>query len=230
MNKVKIYALIDPNNNSVRYIGKTELSLEKRLYLHLWDLKRCGNKHKVNWINKLKKENKKPEIVLIEEVDFDDWKFFEQYWIEQFKAWGFNLLNYHEGGSGFTSDQVKKLWEKEEYRNFHTERVQGEKNPFYGHKHTDEVKAILRKKCPKIGIEHGCYGTKMSKDEIEKRRLNQPTIKKITRMSIDEKFIDSWIGLKHMCRELKLDEAAVIRTIKGKQTNHKNFKFKYDIN
>lgn len=227
MKKVKIYALTGIDINDIRYIGKTELSLEKRLYYHIWDLKRCTNKHKVNWINSLLLKNEKPKIILIDEVNFGDWKFWEKYWISQFKTWGFNLLNYTDGGEGYSSEDVKKLWENKEYREFHTNRVKGEKNPFFGKHHNEETKKILRDKCPKRGKDNPNYGKMRTVEENDKMRLNQPALKGYIRLDLDENIIDEWVGLKYMCRELMLDEAAVLRVIKGKRNHHKGFKFKY---
>jgi hypothetical protein len=42
----------------------------------------------------------------------EDWKYWEEYWIEQFKAWGFNLLNQNKGGGGperYTEEQKQKM-------------------------------------------------------------------------------------------------------------------------
>jgi len=37
---------------------------------------------------------------VIDKVEENNWKFWECYWIEQFKQWGFNLLNKNKGGGG----------------------------------------------------------------------------------------------------------------------------------
>ena len=41
--------------------------------------------------------------------------------------------------------------------------------------------------------------------------------------------IDTWVGIKNMCRILDLDDGAVCRVLKNKQNNHKGFKFKYSL-
>ena len=38
--------------------------------------------------------------VILDEIENINWKFWEQYWIEQFKAWEFTLLNKNNGGGG----------------------------------------------------------------------------------------------------------------------------------
>lgn len=57
----KIYSLIDPRNNEIKYIGRTSTSLERRLSSHLSDPKR---KEKYEWCQYLLKNNLKPIIRL----------------------------------------------------------------------------------------------------------------------------------------------------------------------
>jgi len=227
MKTAKIYTLKDPETNQIRYVGKTEKTLKERMYYHTWDIKRTKNNHKKNWFNSLSNKNLKPEIELIEEVPIEEWRFWEQFYISIFKSWGFNLINYTDGGEGYSSNQLKKLWKTKEYREYHTKRMIGKNNPFFGKKHTEKTKDILRKKCPKRGKENPMYGKKRTKEENEKMRLNQPNLKKYIRLDLEGGIIDEWIGLKYMCRELQLDEAAVLRVIKGKNNHHKGFKFNY---
>jgi len=118
--KVKIYALIDPQTNEVRYIGKTIQTLKKRLTQHLCD---GNNTYKTNWIKKLKTNGLKPKIELIELVDDSEWVIREQYWISKYN----NLTNLTDGGESgayFTdeilskiSKGVKNVWKNDEYRN-----------------------------------------------------------------------------------------------------------------
>lgn len=225
---IKIYTLKDPITNEIRYVGKTSNSLTERLQHHFYDLRRSKNKHKINWFKKLENLGLKPIIELLDEVDDNDWKFWERYWISQIKTWGFNLINYLEGGEGFTSHDVKKLWLRKDYRELQTKRMLGDKNPFFGKTHSEKTKEILRTKCPKKGCEHPNFGKKFSETHKEKNRLSQPTLVTIIRMDINGNELDKWVGLKKMCRELNLDEAAVLRVIKGKNKHHKNFKFKYE--
>jgi hypothetical protein len=42
----------------------------------------------------------------------EDWKYWESYWMEQFKQWGFTLLNQNKGGGGpeqYTEEQKQKM-------------------------------------------------------------------------------------------------------------------------
>ena len=78
----KIYYL-HQGDNIPFYVGKTNLSLNKRL-----------NTHKRKFNNVF--------IELIEEVNIQEWKTWECFWIEQFRQWGFKLKNKNKGGGGST--------------------------------------------------------------------------------------------------------------------------------
>lgn len=92
-----IYTLKDPITNEIRYVGKT-IYLEYRLKRH------CGinlaRTRKEKWIESLLVIGLKPVIEIIDEVPLHEWKFWEIYWISQFKTWGFNLTNGDNGGQG----------------------------------------------------------------------------------------------------------------------------------
>lgn len=103
---IKIYTLADPISLKVRYVGKTVYPLEIRLRKHLVTYEK---NHRANWIRSLTKNNLKPIIELIEEVEESDWKFWEMYWIEQLNQWGFKLINATKGGeSGIISKQCRE--------------------------------------------------------------------------------------------------------------------------
>lgn len=111
MSTVKIYKLIDPNTNMVKYVGKTVASLAKRLCNHIDNAKNNKhNKHLSNWILKLLSENKKPIIELIEECNNETWIEKEKYWISFYS----NLVNLTLGGDGalgfcHTPETIEKL-------------------------------------------------------------------------------------------------------------------------
>ena len=102
----KIYTLTHPITKEIRYIGKTNYSLNDRLCKHM--LTKEVN-HRGKWIRSLKNKGLKPVIELLEECNIEDWKWLERYWISQFKIWGFILTNHTEGGeSGTISDKCRK--------------------------------------------------------------------------------------------------------------------------
>lgn len=112
---VKIYALIDPFTDEVRYIGKTIYEPEERLKGHIKESnKKTNNTHKNNWINSLLIKNIKPNILILDIVKEKGWQFWEQWWIALFKSWGSNLTNHTDGGDGVKSREhqleiIKKI-------------------------------------------------------------------------------------------------------------------------
>lgn len=91
-----IYALIDPRNKQVRYVGKSN-NPKGRLNGHLKDKMRT---HKANWIKKLLQEQLKPELLILDKVLESEWQFWEVYYIDLYKSWGFSLTNGNGGGYG----------------------------------------------------------------------------------------------------------------------------------
>lgn len=107
MRTVSIYALCDPLDGGIRYIGKTIYEdLEKRLYQHIKDKRKS---HRWNWIKGLWMQGLRPTIKLIEEVDELIWQDRERFWIDYYRSKGINLSNHSSGGLGGStmSDDVK---------------------------------------------------------------------------------------------------------------------------
>jgi hypothetical protein len=95
--RCKIYTLSDPITGQIRYVGQTVLSLRLRLLYHMSESRQPIYTHKTNWIRSILQKGLEPKIELLE---FGVWNEDEMYWIEQFKQWGFNLVNGTIGGDG----------------------------------------------------------------------------------------------------------------------------------
>lgn len=106
---IAIYELIDPITDQTRYIGKTN-NITVRYRRHLKDV--GGDTHRENWIRSLLNDGAKPLFNVIEYVSDNEWEFWEQYWISQYKTWGFDLTNLTDGGeigAKYTLEHRKKL-------------------------------------------------------------------------------------------------------------------------
>lgn len=88
---MKIYIL--EKNNIPFYVGKSS-NPPHRYYKHS------------------KTYGKSISLEIIDEVEDNEWKFWEQYWICQFKTWGFKLENKNKGGGG--PEKGRKLRTKDE--------------------------------------------------------------------------------------------------------------------
>jgi hypothetical protein len=94
MKKGKIYVLIDPRDQKIRYVGLTVLTLKHRLGLHLSE-KPKKSYYKTNWIAKLKSEGLEPIIKEIDKADkIEELRNKELYWINYYLDKGERLLNY----------------------------------------------------------------------------------------------------------------------------------------
>lgn len=118
---ISIYTLSSSSNpNDIRYIGKTKNIKDRirrhisKYYLNLED------NYKNRWI---KSELNKGNKIIIEEIDLvqeESWKESEKYWIEQFRNWGFKLVNTTEGGDGLVL--TKEIIEKRNESNKNSEK------------------------------------------------------------------------------------------------------------
>ncbi len=100
MENVFIYVLSDPRNDQVRYVGKANNPKDR--YINHFNSTRDKNTHKRNWINSVRKDGLRPELIIIDEVPKSEWVYWEKFYISLFKTWGFSLVNYTEGGDGST--------------------------------------------------------------------------------------------------------------------------------
>jgi hypothetical protein len=112
------------------------------------------------------------EIDEINSLDRNEWKPLETYWINQFKAWGFDVLNENEGGGGpiTHSEEVKQkmsISHKGKYISDITKQRISSAN--IGRKYTDDQKLRMSnsKKGRKI-----TWGDKISKN---KTNIPNPT-------------------------------------------------------
>jgi hypothetical protein len=101
----KIYKLIDPRNNKVRYIGITCKPLKERLEQHLRETRTSKNTHKLNWLRTLVKLNLKPRIKRIKKVNPENWARWEIFYISKYKK---SLTNTTSGGKGCYGERVSE--------------------------------------------------------------------------------------------------------------------------
>lgn len=95
-NEVYIYALKDPRDNRVRYIGKS-VNIKNRYLSHLNTFDGT-NLRKENWIKSLLDKGLKPVVEIIEICNRNNWADCEKYWIKKFRAIDSDLTNISDGG------------------------------------------------------------------------------------------------------------------------------------
>ena len=95
---VAIYALKDPNSGDIKYVGKTQDTVE-RLKKHIRDARRDSRKHTpvYQWVNSLVAMGQQPVIEVIEMCSKSCWQESEVRAIAKHRAEG-SLLNVAKGG------------------------------------------------------------------------------------------------------------------------------------
>jgi hypothetical protein len=94
-----IYALCDPRNNQIRYVGFSTIGL-RRPKQH-WTKDKNKKDHCHAWIRSLLQENLIPEVEVLEELPTAEGiGDIERFWIASWKLMGANLTNMTDGGDG----------------------------------------------------------------------------------------------------------------------------------
>lgn len=86
-----VYALVDPRNNEIRYIGATK-NIHTRQGIHQ-RVTRSAAKNVREWAEALQSEGAVPRMVLLERVDPACMETVEHQWIDKCLALGARLTN-----------------------------------------------------------------------------------------------------------------------------------------
>ena len=109
-----IYALADPRDlTKIRYVGKAN-NPSNRYCCHTtkFDNKDQYNTHKNNWIRSLAKENLKPVLIILDEVDREGWEKWELHYFNLYKHCDLTNVEVCIGNSG-TVQKIKPSYNKE---------------------------------------------------------------------------------------------------------------------
>lgn len=97
----KIYILVDPVTDQIRYVGKTTTPLTRRLKGHIEKSRDRNNKwHAAQWIRSLTDEGLVPIIECVRDVEDQYINETEIFCIEEYKRLGCDLTNNTIGGDG----------------------------------------------------------------------------------------------------------------------------------
>ena len=164
------------------YIGKTKNSREKahkRFY---------GNQINYSYIDEINSLYRK------------DWEPLESYWIEQFRQWGFNVVNHNKKGGGGPE--------------FHTEEVKNKiRQNRIGIKHTNHSKMpewystfISQTNKGRISPNKGKTKSEKAKQTISEKLKGRisPNTKPIIQYNKENKFIREWVSISEAGRELDI--------------------------
>ena len=187
---VYIYTLTDPVSKQIKYVGKTK-NIDRRYYKHITEKR--NNTYKEQWIGGLKKKGLLPTIEILDEVEEDEWMFWEIWWISLFKSWNLKLTNISIGGEGAPlSDETKEKIRLSKIGN----------KGRLGTKNTEESK---------LRMSLARRGKKQKKEHIEKRAKS--CIKEIDVDRLKEEY-DKNPSYEDLSKIFNLSKSKIYRTLK----------------
>lgn len=216
--EIKFYTLSDPRTpDNIRYLGKTNQKLARRLDQHISATKRAndgkGSKnHNINWISSLLKEGLKPVMIEIDSYECDknskDWIIFEKYWISQLRTWGFNITNLTDGGDG----NQNQVFSKESQE-----------------KKSKKLKGIARPQEVRDRISKSHQGKIKSDSHID--NIRETVIQKqgriINQYTLTGEFVKEWRCISEAADFYKVDRSSVMRCCQGKFKKSVGFVWRY---
>lgn len=190
----KIYGLVCPLSGEIRYIGKTQKQLTKRLNNHLAEARKKLVSHKQRWLRKCLDMGLLPSIWLLEEVSAGEcWKDRERAWISKALELGFDLTNQTIGGEGvsMTDPVTIARWKSnlhtamEKVRNtpeFKESKSNGAKRAWANHR--DTLMTAFAK--PETRSKHSARAKRCWDDpDTRKRMMNRWTPEAKAKQAID---------------------------------------------
>jgi hypothetical protein len=236
---IYIYTLSSSESPSdIRYVGKTK-NIKDRIRRH------TGKYHlntevtyKNNWV---KSELSKGNKILMQEIDVVDdlnWEFWEQYWIEQFKSWGFRLTNTTKGGDGLilTDEIINKrnatriknttIKKREEIEKFN---VYESNNVWFGERICPSCHKKVKHKSKSIAkivnllkksINRNCYSCTRFICNKDKGNKNFGDVgkrygKKILQYDVSGMLLNEFNSIHEASRLLKINRKSISNCIKG---------------
>ena len=226
-----IYALLDPRDNEVRYIGKT-INPTKRLSEHLADSKREYN-YRSMWIKSLVRENLKPLIKFLKICPLSDFVKYETEYIKLYK--NDKLTNSDETGQGSVGrrqeiiDKVSKRMGRIVYQydldgNFIKEyKSVRDAAKFLSLSHSN-----ISRSCNGISKHAGGFIFRYDKVFVDK--INNPNAVRKLVVELDElgNEIGKWNSVMYCSRDTKIDNSNISRVCNGIRKSIKGRYFKFE--
>ena len=217
---IKIYILL--NNNVPFYIGKTKNSLVKRNGQHMY---KYGNSTKIELLDNIHDEN---------------WKFWESYYIDLFKSWGFKLLNQNEGGGGPSHHTIETRLKISNRKNKKTTSIfQYSKDGQFINKFNsvkDALSSIGRKGSfiasltrKNLKTSFGYIWRYAKNDNRDLTISNHKHCIPIFQYDLDMNFIQEWSSATEASNKLNLNLQGINNCCKNKTNTSGNYIWKYKI-
>jgi hypothetical protein len=192
------------------------------------------------------KQIKYTVIDQINSLNHKDWKPLESYWIEQFRQWGFNILNQNVGGGGVQkhSNETKNkmrnkqlLISDEKKKKISKPVLQYDLNGNFI-KEWPSIDSVLKNGIRGVDMcvigatkTAGGYIWRHKSDPLpsDYKIPNHKSNKGVIQYSINGNFIKEWDSIKEACLSLNIDSGTVVSHLKGRQKTAFGFIWKYKI-
>ena len=199
INTIQIYFL-HKGDNIPFYIGETSLPLKSRLSHH---------------------KRKLGKDILIEQLDvvsLDSWRFWESWYIELFKSWGFNLTNKNKGGGG--SDKGISKHTLESKLKIGASRI--------GKTLTTETKLKQSKSNTGISRNKGNnFALGYIRSEQSKNNIGKNLQKPILQCNLQNEFIQEFESINKVKEYLNTKSTVIYQCLKGKRENAYGYVWRY---
>jgi len=190
-----IYTLSNPITNEIRYVGKS-IKPNERVRKHINEAKNSKtNNHRINWIKSLLAKDLKPKMEIIDTID-GDWEWLEEYWISQFRTWGFNLVNGTNGGENPPS------WLGKTHTKEHILKMQKGREKWWKSLENG-LPEEWKKNISSAHKNNNYYPT----NAIEKNKI------KVNQYSLNGEFIQTWNSITEASHNVKLKNISGIRQV-----------------
>jgi hypothetical protein len=228
--KTKIYTLVDPITNQVRYVGITEGTLHNRLLGHLKEArarKEFNPNRKHKWINSLLSTGIPPVILLIDEVDSDP-EWWEVWWMEYLTSLGVDLLNIITTVEQYITIERRTIFQFSLDGNFmrYFDSVVNAASAVDGNDAI--IHRAARQKCGYKAYGYQwryAYETNIGPAKSKK----QPNVNtQVIQYSMDGTYIKSWVSGQEAANVLGLLKSKISNCCNGKRKSHGGFTWSFN--
>lgn len=240
MKKIYIYGLVDSIKNELKYIGKS-VNPKNRYRKHLQESKKKLT-YKDRWLNKLLENNQKPELLIIDVVNENNWVFWEKHYISYFKSIGCILTNISEGGDNppnqIGKKRSKEIIEKIRNKNIGKKRSDdikkkmslSKKGKPIPHLNNEKNRSHLHKKNLSLSLKGRISPNKGKKyDDVHSKLLSNAHShqkKSVIQMSLNGEIIKIWDSISEAKKEIK--NSHIGECCSGKIKTAGGYKWKYN--
>lgn len=226
MENYTIYKLIDPITNEVRYIGLTINTLKQRLKSHMSD---SSKTHKSFWIRKLREENLKPIIEVVEDniSSYEEACLKEVYYIDLYKE-TCDLTNSASGGNKnkrMSEETKRKMSESqiERYKSYKLVMPEKSKKLL---SESSKKRFSDPKEVEKLKISNKKYENSKTPEQKLDDILKQNN-KWIVQYDKEMNYINEYPSIRDAERKTKVVRSNITKCCKGKVKSAGGFIWKY---